>query len=63
MIIVVTMTNQHSSSTSFLARMPPIPNLKGNILESQSPSKKKTQESKERKFNKIENTTQQTSKT
>jgi len=59
------MTNQHSSSTSFLARMPPIPNLKGNILESQSPhkKKKKTQESKERKFNKIENTTKQTSKT
>jgi len=45
------MTNQHSSSTSFLARMPPIPNLKGNILESQSPQKKKKKPKNLRKGN------------
>jgi hypothetical protein len=60
MTTTMTVTNQHSSSTSFLVRIPLIPNLKINILESKSLTKQiKSLESKEKKLNKIDNATHQ----
>jgi hypothetical protein len=50
MTTTMIVTNQHSSSTSFLVRMPLIPNLKVNIPKSKSLTKQiKSLESKEKK--------------
>jgi hypothetical protein len=64
MTTTMIVTNQHSSSTSFLVRMPLIPNLKVNIPKSKSLTKQiKSLESKEKKkLGKIDNTTHQVSK-